>query len=200
MEGHVESFVVNVLSTLDLGVTFLFLVGLVSLIAGRKAPYFPIEISRMIAQSTIASIVLFFGMLASFFFTPIWHRASQSPAFYVCLAGIFFVVVFDDVRFYALHMLGVFLVLSGHALRSYETQQSSIFFAAFFLWFFRILLKGFAVWRFESAPSSRHARDLGQKIMFEGHSACSKPHLTMPVFKLAGALQWVVFWLLTSLW
>ena len=72
------------------------------------------------------------------------------------------------------------------------------------LYALRVVLKAAAIVMFEMLrsrallPFSRVWREevfeRSMAIMFRGADACSNPTLTLPVFRMCGVLQWVVFY------
>lgn len=144
-------------------------------------PYFPIEISRMlescpsrapsIAVGTMSGVFLFHALVLK-------HILWGEALFFV---GI---VVFDDRRFWALHMLFVALLFGYISLR----VPWPYLLAAGIVYGSRYILKGLSLWFFE-----KHHLDISyaQSLMLGTLPFSSK--WTQLAFQVSGFFQWVSF-------
>jgi hypothetical protein len=171
------------------------------------APYFPIELSRMLATSRLTEWtfrVLLFTILYQQWAVITWLRLIT----WWC---VFAVGLFDDVRFYKTHMaavwsmalcIGVQCVLADN-----WAVRLAVYGVAMCLFVLRTLIKWLAVELLEPCDyvpishahlyvqaTSRfvHQHRVSQHIMFTGKP--SHP-LTLRVFQVAGVMQWIALYL-----
>lgn len=137
--------------------------------------------------------------------------------------GMCILAVFDDVKYWGLHNFGVaIMMLGGFAALFYSSpnspQQAKLFFiiAVFLISTSRMIIKGIAIMidmnmgknLFSLSPWFALLTDPGLQqevltrsidVMYRGELACSTlgtAHYTLTLFKVAGVLQWVTFYLL----
>ena len=156
-------------------------------IIGGSLPYFPIEVSLLAASSVRSAWVLRIGSLLSslvlFYEKGLWEHL-------VACFGFVLLAWFDDTHYYVMHMVGVVVMLLGAIpLVPWRVQVS-----AMILFVARILMKVTMVITKESLFQPRLLFDELRNIMLFGTSSED----TLMVFRVTGALQWVVFYLLIN--
>lgn len=177
-------------------VTMLFyaIVGVIAstLLAGildGKAPYFPIEISRVLATCPTAWRVFVMGFVVLVPWIPDWWSGLA----WLCVMGI---AIMDDERYWGLHM--TFLGFLGCTIlaKCRNIPVSWPFLAlAIGLYILRIVLKGLACLLFERIP----IQSLLAKAMVIMLTGKTKSTLTLLIFQLGGVLQWIVFAIVISI-
>jgi hypothetical protein len=123
------------------------------------------------------------------------------PKYFTSFLGLFILALFDDKTNWFLHMSGVLVMLIGAlyiVLISNDMWPRLILFASsLILYLARIITKVFIVATLESKTYSLN--DIFTKsidIMYYGATVCIYPQYTIPIFRVAGILQWVVFYLI----
>lgn len=171
-----------------LSITYTLLMGLAF---DPPAPYFPIEISRVLATGPHAYWSFIVTTLLLFPWVPHTWSAMTSWA---CVLGIGIV---DDKTSWLVHMLfvaGIFVAATAAAMSSRE--HLFILCVAACLYMARLVFKAGAVALFELQSWSLAAiKDRSMHIMY-GTAVC-KSQATLLVFQLGGVLQWVVLWLVS---
>lgn len=189
-------------------------------------PYFPIEISRTAASNPFSYIILFGGAILSVVnLIQTLKPQSTLSMFGIILggAGLVCLAIFDDVNHWAMHMLGVLGLMIGSFFAIFfspaniSPQLKFIYLTLILsLMFSRWIIKTLAVMAFEmghedidSIPAlidfitndstRRFVLNKSLDIMYHGENVCRNPGLTIPMFKVAGILQWVVFYLLLEI-
>jgi hypothetical protein len=151
-----------------------------------KRPYFPIEVSRMLASGVWAQRTFQVGVLFAFFLYGLeskWHAIAL-----VCCAGV---SVFDDVTYWALHMAwcgGMALAVFLHALG--DSWRLTVFFCALIVYGVRMAAKGWVLIVLEQATGLEDAVRKSKAIMYTG---VVRHPWTLVVFQGAGVVQWIVF-------
>lgn len=154
----------------------------------RKRPYFPCEISRLLASGdwalrTFQVGVVFVGLVYGW--QSVWHALAMA----CCLA----LSVFDDVRHWALHMVWVGAMVTSvslHALN--EPWRISIIMLAIGFYMLCVLIRMATLFWLDGVPLLRLLHR-GQEIMYTGKT---QHPLTLHAFRLGGLFQWTVFLLL----
>lgn len=185
-------------------------------------PYFPIEISRTAASRPYANFI--FALGTTCLIIPMYFDNMLETASYIIMYfGLLFVAIYDDVTAWVPHMCGVVMIIMGFVLnyiREYSNTNKSkndynfrILVIAHILFIFRVLMKVMVILKIElGLPLFRYNtwlsflidslyRDnvftIAMDIMYNGKKYNTYNDTTIMVFKLAGILQWVFFWLLS---
>jgi hypothetical protein len=169
--------------------TLIGLTILSALYVDGKVPYFPIEVSRLLASGWAAWSTFVFGLayigIKLFIFGP-WKLLPT----WFCIVGI---AVFDDVSNWALHMTFVGLMAGTIVIRSIMSpQRLFVILCAAFVYASRLVLKLGAMVVLEGEWTTAY----GLEIMYTGQT--KSPH-TLLIFRVCGVLQWVSFWMLASI-
>lgn len=145
-----------------------------------KAPYFPIEISRVLASSRESTIIFLTGLVVLALVVPL---KLLHPYHYMAYVGVLIVGLVDDITSWWDHMLGVGLIGLAVLQRAYfyhTTLKDQLALAyAGGLFAMRVIVKLYMV------------RDvyLIQDIMING----TKDPVLLGTFQAAGVAQWMVF-------
>lgn len=155
-----------------------------SALVDGSLPYFPIEVSRLAASSMRSAWIFRIGSILSslvlFYEKGLWEHL-------VACFGFVLLAWFDDTHHYVMHVVGVVVMLLGAIpLVSWRVQL-----CAMILFVARILMKCVMVISKESLFQPRLVFDQLRSIMLFGTSSED----TLMVFRVTGALQWVVFYL-----
>jgi len=145
----------------------------------KKAPYFPIEISRMLESSQEARNCFVWTL----FIFAITHALRTQYFMFLEACGIVGIVVFDDKRFWTLHMFSVFALFLWISLK----VPFDYLVYALCYYCMRFVYKGFALWYFENNVSF----DYAMQLMLGTQQF--KSEWTLIAFQTAGVLQWVAF-------
>ncbi len=158
-------------------------------------PYFPIEVSRMLAtgvwatrtfQAYLALVLLYY----TYYFNA-WHLAIGA-----CVVGI---SVFDDKHYYEIHMAFVVAMIGLVVARVYNSPDKLLVVgSAIALYTLRMAMKGAAV-----LVQERHGPSLGfvgvvsraQQLMMDGKGATPE---TLVILMLGGVLQYLTFVLFST--
>lgn len=183
-----------------------------ALLAG-SVPYFPIEVSRTIASGPLPTLVFRLGVW-SLGLSLCWTRTLTWNTAALWLSVVW-IAEFDDVRHWALHMMGVGMLFAACTFSSVQHRGTAALLplgAAFTIYVLRILLKLAAVLLFlveewpmsNGTPSTtlvnvgRVGFDKSMDIMYRGAVACPRSYEhVLPMFKLGGVLQWAAFYALS---
>lgn len=154
----------------------------------RTLPYFPIEISRMLATGPWAKLVFILGvgLLA-------WYRVQYNTAhFLVCACMIGLALVDDSVSWLG-HMVFVWMMLGTIAVSAWHNGRTVAFIATMGLYGLRVLFKAIAM---RQAGYGFFAFNKGLELMLTGKF----PNDTIELaFQVGGLVQWTVFGLLATL-
>ncbi len=165
------------------------------LLDGQPAPYFPIELSRLLATGVYAEWTFRLGLLvllAAHVHEP-WVLAAGA-----CVLGV---SLFDDARYFVAHMVCVYAMIAlvgVRALRSPATLH--VFGVAVALYAVRIGLKALALAAYEDMPVPWTVGAFvsrAQDVMLGQHAMQSA--MTRLAFQAGGVIQWMVFLLLSTL-
>jgi len=177
-------------------------------------PYFPIEISRT-ATGTRSKKIFCWGVTAC---TLAMYMESDSAVNYITWAGLLVLAWIDDVTSLAGHNAGVVIMSFGAFLRSVTHPEASflLFLAACVIYAPRRLAKVSVVASQELQRPLDADTLLGlvfdidgfrtkllkttMNIMYKGPGEIKQPFTTLAVFKFCGVLQWVVFFLFSTLY
>ena len=181
-----------------------------ALLVDRSTPYWPIEISRMAASGPVALLAFRTGALA--LGAPLAMDGAWSrPVLLLWLAMVIIACV-DDVTSWLVHMMGVALLGVSACWQTYTLgrRATPILLAAAFVFAIRLVLKASTVWWNEVGGHARPLSSLLDATTFHGivsHSAALmfgtrtfKSPWTRAAFSVGGALQWVVFAILSLLY
>lgn len=150
----------------------------------RKAPYFPIEISRILASGPHA---YWSFVLPVLFIVPFIPFNMYTFTSWLCILGI---AAIDDKTSWSLHMLFVAGLMIIATIKAIALRDNLfILCMAFSLYGARIVFKVAAVFLFHHAPMSR-AKDVCMQIMFGTIQPANQA--TLLAFQLGGVLQWIV--------
>jgi len=162
-----------------------------ALLCADKLPYFPIEISRTAASSSESYWIFLIGVALLPGYMPVVVEASTLLVF----AGLFVLALCDDVRYYRLHMFGVLLVVMGCVYRvAFETKG--------------LRWPALAAGLLQVAVIAAYGRpnitwlevaQQQQRVLFHGVDGFESREAILPVFRVCGVLQWVVFYAFSML-
>lgn len=157
----------------------------------RNTPYFPIEISRILASGPHAYWSFVIPVIACL---PIVPHNLYALLSWICIVGI---AVVDDKTSWQLHMLFVAGLMSVAVIKAFASQeQLFIIGMAFFLYAIRIVFKVAAVLLFYNAKTLSDVKDVSIQIMFGTIQPANSAMLL--AFQLGGVLQWIVLVLVGS--
>jgi hypothetical protein len=153
-------------------------------------PYFPIEISRMLATGIWATrtfqVYLGLVLLYYMYYFNVWHLAIGA-----CVVGI---SIFDDKQYYEIHMAFVAAMIGLVVARVYDSPDKLVVVgSALALYGLRLAIKGTAVLVQERAGPGLGLLGLisrTQQMMMDGQGATPA---TLVLLKLGGVIQWLVF-------
>lgn len=177
---------------------YIYFVLIVVIVAGwvrQKAPYYPIEISRIVASDPHVALffrwALFVLPLLAYFF-PL-HPSIYSPLLWLAYGALQLITFWDDVDYYGVHMAGVLLL--GLSFGAYTIVRAThehmlLIILALLMWLLRLVLKGACVYFIED---NGDVWACSQNIMYKGE--CRYPESTLFMFKVAGVMQWMVFFI-----
>lgn len=192
---------------------------LVSLCVDGEVPYFPIEVSRT-AASHYASLVLTCVVAALPFVMACDGNLSVGSHHFVAYSGLVVIVLFDDVKYYTLHGLGVLLLALSALVSAIDIKRArlkknklKLLVVPFVVYITRIILKVTIVWFLEIQEKSHYiptslsdlaniverCRNVGYHGCHPSYDGCEYPYITTTTFKLAAVGQWVVFYYLFKL-
>lgn len=168
-------------------------------------PYFPIEISRTAASGKVPLTVFRVGF-ATIGGTLIATRSLnvQTSLVWTCLSAI---CMFDDKSNWFIHMAGVYglIGVSGYSIYLRGSMAVMPFTCAVVIYLVRAAMKMILIDRYEIGSESRrtlrgwiqalHKRHMA--INYHGATACARPDLLMPAFKICAVLQWVLLYSLS---
>lgn len=193
-----------------------------------RAPYFPIEISRTAAANSFSYAALLCGAVTMALHFPQLSTNQSTNATWAMIwawFGFILVAACDDVTSWVLHMIGVGMLVSGASILCYisndyneSARQAAIICMSCccLLFLLRLVLKTLVVVGVELEHSVTSFRtwesfvlnkgglrtSVVQKsmdIMYNGPTSCKYPQYTMVIFKAAGVMQWLFFWMLVEL-
>jgi hypothetical protein len=178
-------------------------------------PYFPIEISRTAASNPVSRVVLLVGLVTSGL-----HLLFSSKGYgsYIAWMGMCILSIFDDVEFWFIHMVGSTLAMIGGGIEIYYGNDTTpphvktgFLLCAVILYIVRLLLKFVAVLGMEMGHNlfsitlwvnvisdSQLRNSITHRalmIMYQGKQICQYEY-SLVIFKVAGILQWVLFYML----
>lgn len=115
------------------------------------------------------------------------------------IVGLMILAMFDDVRYLALHQIGVTIMGIG-ALSSIVTASDwknrlVLLVCAGGLYVCRIIMKVLMMWIEVGVLDFSKIFSASIQIMYRGSVACVHPQYTLPVFRVCGLMQWLVFYL-----
>jgi hypothetical protein len=172
---------------------FISSLALLSLLTVESTPYYPIEVSRMLAQSHGATLL--FATIMSF---PLaFGYVTQTNGALISIGGVVVIGIADDVNYFIIHMIGVCIIGAGMLLRSWELNNFMPVLLCAVIWSARLVVKLATVYLFEEATDDIwNILRLAQRIMLNGGA---NSRWTMGAFRLAGLGQWLVFWIAASM-
>ena len=164
-----------------------------ALISG-KVPFFPIEISRTAASSSLSYLVFNVGIL-SFIVTVLLVGLFDWNIFLLWI-GLSIISIYDDVNHLNAHNLGLVVVAIAAIIRSYTINKWMMSIAAFIVFVCKIIVKVLPMYYCEvSSIHDIHHRSL--EIMYYGSEKSLHPNITIPILQVSGVLQWLLFYLLS---
>jgi hypothetical protein len=154
----------------------------------RTLPYFPIEISRMLATGPWAKrvFILGLGLLMVFY-------AHDKPVYLIVCGEVLGLALVDDSVSWLGHMIFVWAMLGTIAIRAWTNGRTAAFLAAMALYGMRVLFKAVALWQ---AGHGFFAFNKTLELMFTGKFPNDTVELA---FQVSGVVQWTVFGLLATL-
>jgi hypothetical protein len=154
-------------------------------------PYFPIEVSRILASSESAYWSFFVGLLI-ILFTSLDYSSPWQVCAWLIVMGI---AIFDDRQFWLLHMLLVGCLLALVLAKAMgSTNQIYLLCMAMCLYAIRLVFKVGALYFLEGVALS-DCKEAALQIMFGSRSAARLHSGTVVAFQLGGLLQWIVLWM-----
>ncbi|MBX9636665.1 MAG: hypothetical protein K2Q45_03850 [Nitrosomonas sp.] len=188
----------------------------------RTVPYFPIEISRTASTGRYAQHVFKWG-ITSIVLSLVYEHLFLDSVWFIWL-GIMTAAWFTDKDHLYIHGAGVLLIVASVFYNVWYVSEAHllqrricIFTCALALEAGRMALKGYVVWFVELDGGviwSPYAyfnalwmhQDIARhvlKLMFTVdpiQEVAIVPSLTVPVLKVTGVMQWLAFYLMTTLY
>lgn len=166
---------------------------LLSLLTIESTPYYPIEVSRMLAQSHGATL-----LFATIMCVPLaFGYVTQTNGALVSIGGVAVIAFSANVNYFIIHMIGVCIIGAGMLLRSWELNNFMPVLLCAIVWSIRLVVKLATVYLFEATTDNIwDILRLAQRIMLNGGA---NSRWTMGAFRLAGLGQWLVFWIAASM-
>jgi hypothetical protein len=169
-----------------------------------KCPYYPIEISRTIASDPLPGSVFRAGIISML--GTMWLTNALTKQTFALWISLLVIAFFDDDKYWLLHMIGVAMMgcVCSYSILLRGSPAFLTMAAGGLIFAFRIVMAAIAVMTFEMKKSERfvswkqywfNVAVVYNRAMFEGPRS---PDSHM-MFQMKGVLQWVVFWMLASL-
>ena len=169
----------------------------------RRLPYFPIELSRILASGPAAEWTFRGGLVA----LVLLHAAEEGAWFLLGALAVLGISVFDDVQWYALHMTCLWAAFAAVGWRVWaESERLYYFLGALLLYGLRLVLVVPAVawfemddvwWREEPATWERDFQTASalwhHKQALAYGTATPKSVWTRRALQLGGLIQWATF-------
>lgn len=194
------------------------LVWIISVGWDQSVPYFPIEISRTAGSSHLAHQVFIWGiisLLPTLFYETFhtFHAVSETLIFGNPLfvwPFILSIAWFDDKRHFILHNVSVacmLLMVACHALTGDNRHlKIPVFVCAQIIAGVSVVLKGIAIiyiefehpWQSLRFPSVLAMANRTISVMYDG--TADEMVAMKPIFQVTGAMQWLAFYLISSLY
>lgn len=178
----------------------------------HKLPYYPTEVSRMAASGALPHLIFTTGLIGLVGTLVLNNALNQQTG--LLWLSLVVIAVFDTVAYPVIHLAGVGGLMTVAVYCTYRKGRHAVMplLAALLIYGFRILLKTSVVFFYEMDLSTINAHTLIERkfyiILFEkimnvmhfGVAGCKlAPERVIPIFKLCGVLQWVVFYALSFL-
>jgi len=194
-----------------------------ALFGGQGLPYFPIEISRAAASNPKAHAVFTWGILSLLptllyeSYVDAGQRILGNPL--LLWPAVLTLAYFDDQRHMALHVVAVcvlILLVLSFVLYSEDTHHRlPVFLCALAVFGLSATMKGFVVvyiemqqslfdwsvpWQVLTNRNGRMTLAIRHvfEIMYDAHA--KEWHHVLPIFQVTGVLQWLGFYLLSSIY
>ena len=178
------------------------LVQIVALYDGQ-VPYYPTEISRTVASSDSAGAIFKAGVLT--LPLTLWLSGSAHLQSFGVWAALMIIACYDDVDSWGLHMAGVGLLGAVAVCNTWTKGIDAALplCAAFLLFGLRVVFKFLAILLFELPLLKVDWKDQSfLHVLVQTYASCMYngplSRSSLPMFKLGGVLQWVVFYLLAQ--
>ena len=156
-------------------------------ISWKKLPYFPIEISRAMASSKEALLVIRVTSPFLWFLCQNWYDRAAWACFLV-------VAFFDDVNYWVPHMIGV-AGMAAVTARLVLGTDGTLFWIAAALYAFRAALRYASVWLVEGVPPAR----VHQRVREIERTGYTPSPFVLNAFRVSGFIQWTIVPLVLSL-
>jgi hypothetical protein len=176
-----------------------------------KVPYFPIEISRTAASSPMAMRSLTTGF-ATLLITLVYTHTLNAVTL-TMWGGLMIVALVPDTFSWALHMLGVAIVLVAACVHVYHRRDMALLptlVCVGTVYGIRLVLKAGVMLALDPQSCASRGQPLGTMmsvlfsrtldVMMHGPLAFGDAETwrqVAPVFKVCGVLQWVAFYALS---
>ena len=180
----------------------------------HSLPYFPIEISRT-ATGRISKRIFQIGVSLTTF---VMYYESDSWTTYIAWGGLLLLAFLDDRTNFEGHLIGVFIMGFGVALHAMLNPWAHMvtFGIASIIYGIRVLIKTSLVILLEmEMPVTKDtvvniafnvnsvrtdAIERIKDIMYNGEDKCKYPSITIPLFALCGCLQWLAFYIFSTIY
>lgn len=171
----------------------------------KPLPYYPIEISRIAANTAFTSFIFRIVIKSLVYLYASKMRPALPPlGVDLVMISLLIIALFDDVNYPTLHTIGVGLLGLSAVVLTFESKHAyrhnlKLCFVAASIWALRLVAKASAVYFFEGAVTLQDAMNKSINIMYHGRLACVQPDQTLVIFRICGFLQWVVFAILLQI-
>ena len=178
------------------------LIHLISFYDERGIPYFPIELSSLLATHYTRKSIFLAALVPITLFL-CFSKSMPWPGQGIGLS-LFLMVLFDVGNEWFLHLLAVAIFgLSINAILT-TAYTRRLFGYIVLCYLSRLLLKTLFIWCYEMAPTSNSSNtSLIVKIKVlsalgcSGYNQCALPSMTTYLFQFCALLQWAIFILLS---
>ena len=174
---------------------------------GNKAPFFPIELSRLAATDQLTSDVFRYG--SGMMLLPLLLEGRTGVFSLLSWVGVFGVACFDDIAHPTGHFISIGVMIIACLLSINRTNwRFKGFLMAYSIWIMlaRLVLVCSALLYFELKETKiydyplqviKHRKylvDTSLKIMYEGYNTPLQfPDIVMHTFKVKAVMQWIAY-------
>lgn len=142
---------------------------------------------------------------------------SEAKSYLTCFAwlGLAILAIFDDATHLTLHLVGLFFMISSTfvlVLFKDPGKNLPIFACAMIIYLTRVVLRTIIIlfvefelpfWSLDTWTSLINPTFMFEKhreIMYKGAQACHFPEIVLPIFRVSGVLQWLAFYVMTTIY
>lgn len=174
------------------------LIHLIASLDDRGIPYFPIELSSLLATYYARKAIFLAGLVPITIF--LCFAKSMPWSVQGIGLSLFLMILFDIGNEWFLHLLAVCIFAFSLNAILVEPNERRLFYYIILLYLARLLLKTLFVWYYERSGASLIVNiKVLSALGCSGYNHCAMPSLTPYVFKLCALLQWTIFILLTHI-